>query len=159
MAWGAAVVWGCWGVKVTLTVPPPPSLCARDNRASYLASVARSIPLQVPASHRHDLGRGGGRTRLGAALFPPNTDAASAGAAICLTVDCHTWRAKVRDAQRYHPGRVLHPIRESHPLWHISRWVALFRQLGVFKTFFCGNADSQQEPHFCFPPCNSYLSC
>ena len=52
------------------------------------------------------------------------------GAAICFAIDCHTWRAKVRDAQRYSPGRVLHPIRESRTLWHISWRFVTFWQCG-----------------------------
>ena len=69
-------------------------------------------PSEHVAAGASDPGRGG------AAPSPPYPDNASAGAAICFAIDCHTRRAEVSYTQRYSPGagHALHPVREQHVL-------------------------------------------
>lgn len=88
------------------------------------------------------------------ALFAPYTDNASAGAAICFAIDCHTWRAKVRCAQRYHSGRVLHPIRELSVQWYISWYGVIFWQWQRHL-----NVEMPVHTLYFFWLRNPYLSC
>jgi len=133
-----------------------PFLLCKETQYPSLAIVAHIINLQEPAIDQCDLTQGHSRTLLSTALFLPHTDTASAGVAICFAIHCHTWGAKVRDAQQYHSGSVLHPIRESDMQWYIS-WCAITHVLTAWLVLIRGNVDSQHEYFLIVPLYLSYF--